>query len=104
MNILVEKKPIVGTLKTLVGTFNLLDLTGTRFHNLLSPSLRDVGGIVFQGINDEGFETPIVVRGNDFVIVPSVVPAYVDVKRVMTEEEVSKLPKTDYSALPLSAD
>ena len=72
MKIVSEKRPIVGTLKSLVGTYHLLD----DRHN----QLRDLH--VFHVVDDEGFDNHISVHA-DFVVIPSAVITMVDVKRVL---------------------
>lgn len=86
MKVISEKKEIVGTLSTLVGRFLLLELAPIKFHPILSNFIREKGGLAFHVLNDEGFDCWIAVHG-DMVIIPSVVPTLVDVKRVLTGEE-----------------
>ena len=87
MKIESEKKEVVGMLSTLVGRFPLMDLYPNKF-TLPSMKLREVGALSFRALNDEGLECDVIIRG-DFIIIPSVVPTLVDVKRPMTEEEAS---------------
>lgn len=92
MNIIVEKREIVGTLKTLLGTYPLLELYPSR--SGLRSSLVQNGALSFHGIDDEGFVGDIIVRG-DFVVVPSAVSSFLDVKRVLSEEEQRTNTKTE---------
>lgn len=88
MYIISEKREIVGTLKTLMGTYHLLNMRPTKYESSSMPEVQS-GALSFNVIDDEGFINWIIVRG-DFVKVPVVVPVYLDVKRVMTEEEVKE--------------
>lgn len=76
MNVIVEKRLIVGTLKTLVGTYQLLDDVSRIPKDLYR----------FHVVDDEAFENWITLSG-DFVIIPSALPVVADVRRIMTEEE-----------------
>jgi hypothetical protein len=76
MKVIVEKREIVGTLKTLLGTYTLL---GLRYS-------ANNGFSHFDAVDDEGFSSLITVHG-DFVVIPAQLIALVDVKRVLTEEE-----------------
>lgn len=82
MKIVVEHRPIVGTLKTLVGTYLLLDDR--------HPVLRELR--IFNVVDDEGFDNHISMSG-DFVIIPNVVIEQKQVKRVVTEEEAAQYPE-----------
>lgn len=85
MNIVIEKREIVGTLSTLVGRFPMLDLEPLKYS--LPIVLLEMGALRFYVLNDEGFECNVIVRG-DFVVIPSVVPTMVDVK-VIKEANVT---------------
>lgn len=85
MNIIVEKREIVGTLKTLVGTFPLLSMSPTKYE-LSSMAEVQSGALCFNVVDDEQFDNWIVVRG-DFVKVPNTFPSFVEVKRAVTQEE-----------------
>jgi len=89
MNVITEKRFIAGTLKTLLGTYNLLELEVLRnsFDENLRPLVRQAdGSVVFSVVDDEGFQNLLVVRG-DFVVIPSAVPYKLEVKRIMTVKE-----------------
>lgn len=88
MKIITEKREIVGTLKTLLGTYHLLDVRPNNYINSLT--LKEVGTVSFYGVDDEGFESTILVRG-DFIILNEQVPAMVEVKRLISDEEAQKL-------------
>lgn len=81
MIVVTEKREIVGTLKTLCGTYNLLD---TDIKSMVSSQLYS-----FHAIDDEGFETWITTRG-DFVLIPSSLKYKMDIKRIMTQEEAAQ--------------
>lgn len=85
MKITSEKKEVVGVLSTLVGRFSLLNLLPSP-DILPSATLRNSGALAFRALNDEGFECDVWIHG-DFIVIPSVVPTLVDVKRPMTKEE-----------------
>lgn len=80
MYIVTEKRKIVGMLKTLVGTYRLLDTEIIR-HN---------GNYIAMILDDEGFENYAIFNG-DFISMPSTVPVMIDVKRLATKEEQEKL-------------
>jgi hypothetical protein len=86
-NIRTEKRPILGTLKTLLGTFHLLDLNPIRFSQVLNLSMREAGALCFYGLDEEYFACDILVRG-DFVVVPASLVVEMDVKIV---EEVADI-------------
>lgn len=92
MKIITEKREIVGTLKTLLGTYHLLDLRPNTFVN--SMMLKEAGTISFYGVDDEGFESTILVRG-DFVILNEQVPVTMDVKKLITDKEAQELKLSD---------
>ncbi len=77
-----EKREIVGTLKTLCGTYLLL----RRDFKLLTQS--DLYS--FNVVDDDGFENWITVNG-DFVHIPLNVTVMIDVRRVLTEQEVQEV-------------
>jgi hypothetical protein len=81
MKVIVEKKEVVGTLKTLLGTFPMLD------GNLRS---RTDGNWVVRIVDEEGFDNYVVLHG-DFVAIPTIVPSFTDVKRVATGEEAQEI-------------
>lgn len=80
MKVIVEKRTIVGTLKSLVGTYNLLDVGHRQFNEMLR----------FHVVDEEGYDNYIQLHG-DFIVVPCVVPFLVDVSRVLTDEEAEEL-------------
>lgn len=82
MIVTVEKRDIVGTLKTLLGTYSLLDNT-RRFHG---------SATVFNVVDDEGFDNYITVSG-EYVIVPAQVISRMDVKRLVKDGEKTKIPQ-----------
>ena len=82
MKIITEKREVLGTLKTLVGTFPLLDDNASKFDDRWR----------FKVIDEEGFETWIQVHG-DFVTIPASILLPVDVKLVKTDEEVQNNPE-----------
>lgn len=53
---------------------------------------------MFRGLNDEGYETEIIVRG-DFVVMPLEFPVVLPVKRVLSKEE-----EKDYNIDDLKRD
>lgn len=77
MNVIVEKREVVGTLKTLLGTFPLLN---SKIQN--HPDDTFIANV----IDEEGFDNYLMLRG-DWIAVPVIVPSLVDVRRVATEEE-----------------
>ena len=81
----IEKRPVLGTLKTLLGTFHLLDLNPIKFSNTMNGALREVGTLCFYGLDDEYFACDILMRG-DFVVIPASLIVDIDVKFV---EEVA---------------
>jgi hypothetical protein len=76
MKVIIETRPIVGTLKTSLGTFHLLDDRSVK-HGDYSR---------FHVVDDEGFENYIMVCA-DRVIIPASFIVQIDVKRVLTDEE-----------------
>lgn len=78
MMIITEKKKVTGTLKTRNGTYKILS---TKAPVYLSNQLR------ISVVDDEGFDSTILVHG-DYVIMGAAVPEMVDVKRILTDEEV----------------
>lgn len=76
MNVIVEKRPIEGTLKTLVGTYSLLDTVPKVVRNAHQ----------FKIVDDEGFYNVAIVVG-DFIVIPTSVFTTMDVKRILTVEE-----------------
>ena len=78
MNVIVEKREVVGTLKTLLGTFPMLDGNLRR---------RSDGDWVARIIDEEGFDNYLVLHG-DWIAIPVIIPSLVDVKRVLTNTEV----------------
>ena len=77
MIVVTEKREIVGTLKTLVGTFPLL-------HSQIKN--QGNGTFIANVVDEEGFENYLLLHG-DFVAIPVIVHSLVDVKRVLTKEE-----------------
>lgn len=96
MNVVSENREIVGTLKTLLGTYNLLSVSSNNY--VLPVYLRNSGAVMFRGLNDEGYETEIIVRG-DFVVMPLEFPVVLPVKRVLSKEE-----EKDYNIDDLKRD
>lgn len=88
MNVVTEKREIVGTLKTLMGTYNLLSLQAKKFHPAYAQLVRDADALVFTVLDDERFENVVIVRG-DFVVIPLTFPHVIEyeVRREMTKEE-----------------
>jgi hypothetical protein len=80
MKVITEKREIVGVLKTLVGNYHLLDEHFRLFNGLYR----------FRVVDDENFENWIQFIG-DFIIIPVQIPAWIDVKRVITKEEAKSL-------------
>jgi hypothetical protein len=80
MKVITEKREIVGMLKPLVGNYHLLDEHFRLFNGLYR----------FKVVDDEGFENLASFIG-DFVVIPVQVPVWIDVKRVITEEEAKLL-------------
>lgn len=81
MNIVSEKRKVVGTISTLVGRYSLLSLAA-------SPSRGK--GFWFEVVDDEGFANQALVNG-DFVLIPAQVPTMVDVRVVPSEEVVQEI-------------
>lgn len=81
MKVIVEKRTVVGTLKTLVGTYSLLD-------SRQAPG--SMGSFRFHVIDDEGFHNFIQVHG-DFIVIPASLITETDVKRVLDSEEANAL-------------
>lgn len=80
MKVIVENRLVVGTLKTLVGTYSLLDNT-VRLWN---------GTSRFNIVDDEGFDTWARING-DYVLIDAAMPTEMNVKRVLTEGEAEEL-------------
>lgn len=83
MKVIVEKKIVVGVLKTSSGIYNLLGLIDAKVERLGTFS----GAVKFHVIDAEGFENWIWVSG-PFDVVPSIVGEMMDVKIIRSEEEV----------------
>jgi len=86
MKVSVEKRTVVGTLKTLCGTYSLLDEFPESVYSIPSKPLREIGALVFDVVDDEGFQNFIYVLG-DFIVIPAKVPTQMDVKHVVTDKE-----------------
>jgi hypothetical protein len=84
MKIVTSKREILGTLKTLVGTYSLLDDRVRKFNDLFRVEI----------IDDEGFEAWAQFIG-DFIIVPAPFQIFADVKKVITDEEARELQLSD---------
>lgn len=82
MKITVEKRDILGTVKTLVGIYSLLD-NSRRFQN---------GSTIFNVVDDEGFDNFITVNG-DYVIIPALVISKMEVKRMVKDGEYVEIPQ-----------
>ena len=80
MKVITEKREIVGMLKTLVGNYHLLDEHFRLFNGLYR----------FRVVDDENFENWIQLMG-DFIVIPVQVSVWMNVKRVITEEEAKLL-------------
>jgi hypothetical protein len=80
MKVAVEKREIVGTLKSLLGTYPMLESKYSNLYELFT----------FSVVDDEGFASKVVLHG-DFLVIPTSVPTVIDVKRVLTEEEAQKV-------------
>lgn len=78
MKVAIEKRKIVGTLLTQLGSFPLLD-ERIVYHQDTHLSVANV-------IDPEGFTNFLTIRGG-FIIVPSALPELVDVKIVLSKEE-----------------
>lgn len=81
MKIVVEKRPIVGEVRTRLGTFPMLS---DRISVLKDQS-------VFNVLDEEGFDTNVVIHG-EYVVVPSPLLPEVDVKRTVTDKEAENIP------------
>jgi hypothetical protein len=88
MKVAVEKREIVGTLKSLLGTYPMLESKYSNLYELFT----------FSVVDDEGFASKVVLHG-DFVIVPLVFPKSVDVKRVLTEQEAQEVQILDAATI-----
>ena len=91
MKVVIERKEIVGTLKTpFLGSYIIL---------AEKNSVDGYEMYFFTVMDEEGFQNKIVVHG-DFIVVPSPIPEFVDVKRVLTEKEEAEykepLPSDEY--------
>jgi hypothetical protein len=90
MKVNVEKKEIVGVVKTHLGDYNLLSL---ELHKLKNPDSDELV-VHFHAVDDEGFETFITVHG-DFLVMPFMIPEKKNVKVVLTDEEAQDLDKNE---------
>jgi hypothetical protein len=84
MNIVSEKRKVVGTISTLVGRYSLLSMTASPSRGL------DGKGLWFEVVDDEGFANQALVSG-DFVLIPAQVSTMVDVRVVPSEEVVQEI-------------
>ena len=84
MIVTTEKREVLGTLKTLLGTYSLLGDAARKVDECWR----------FNVVDDEGFQGFIQVHG-DFIILPSQIPTVVDVKRVLTESEAQEANKSE---------
>ena len=80
MYVVSEPRVIVGMLKTNLGDYPMLD------PEFVPVSRNQDVAWVASIVDDEGFDNKIIFHG-DFVMIPTLVPWTLDVKRVLTEEE-----------------
>lgn len=99
MNIITEKREVIGIVKTGMGMFYQLGKPGEtrRLH---------IGSYAecyqFHVIDEEGFENYVWVNG-PFTVTPLIVPEIRDVKVVLTDEEAAQLDRAElFSDEPIS--
>jgi hypothetical protein len=84
MKVITEKREILGTLKTLVGTYSILENHVHKFNDLFRMEI----------IDDEGFGVWVQFAG-DFIIIPAPLQVFSDVKKVITDTEAQELQLSD---------